>query len=138
VSKAGLGSSPVVQVHVDSTALHAFDLLDNTGRSGLAVVGKDETIVTQTSVTDLKLWLKTPSTALLNQSIMKFLQLVREQDINIQVPVLSCVEKDTLEFVILKLDATRSHRIYVVDSHFHPVKVVSLTDIIALAFDFQP
>ena len=34
--------------------------------------------------------------------------------------------------MIQKLDATRSHRIYVVDAHFRPTKVVSLTDVINL------
>ena len=98
----------------------------------MAVIGQDDALVSQTSVDDLKLWLNMPSSELLDLPILKFLQKIREQDLDIQVPVLSCSEKDSLAFMIQKLDATRSHRIYVVDAHFRPMKVVSLTDVVNL------
>ena len=132
VSKAGLGSAPVVKCHADTPALLAFEMLDNKGRFGMAVIGQDDALVSQTSVDDLKLWLNMPSSELLDLPILKFLQKIREQDLDIQVPVLSCSEKDSLAFMIQKLDATRSHRIYVVDAHFRPMKVVSLTDVVNL------
>ena len=37
-----------------------------------------------------------------------------------------------LSFALLGVQATRSHRIFVVDAKFHPVKVISLTDILRL------
>jgi hypothetical protein len=56
----------------------------------MAVTGEQGRIVTQTSAGDLKLWLKHPQSELLSLPIMKFLQTIRMQDIDITVPVLSC------------------------------------------------
>jgi len=64
--------------------------------------------------------------------IMKFLQQIREQDVDIHVPVLACSEQDSLAFVLQKLDATHSHRLYIVDAFSRPIKVISLTDILGL------
>tara|TARA_R110002050_G_scaffold103214_1_gene212192 strand:- start:385 stop:807 length:423 start_codon:yes stop_codon:yes gene_type:complete len=96
------------------------------GRFGMAVLGEDKTILTQTSANDLKLWLSMPSsevshlllasvwrTALLQPcfllltlvllqlfdlSIIHFLQKIRSQDVDIQVPVLSCSGKQADPF----------------------------------------
>jgi CBS-domain-containing membrane protein len=130
VKDSNIGSAPVIKCNAQSSAVSAFDVLDTTGRFGMAVTGEGEAIVTQTSAHDLKLWLKNPSSDLLNQPIMKFLQVIRSQDIDIQVPVLSAQEKDTLSFIIQKLEATRQHRIYIVDGSYRPIKVISLSDLL--------
>jgi len=130
IKASDLGSTPVIKCVVDSPAVDAFDILDTTGRFGMPVTSQTGPIVTQTSAQDLKLWLKNPSSELLNQPIMRFLQQIRSQDIDIQVPVLSAQDKETLGYIIEKLHATRQHRIYIVDSTFHPTKVISLTDLL--------
>uniref|UniRef100_A0A7S4NRF7 CBS domain-containing protein n=1 Tax=Paramoeba aestuarina TaxID=180227 RepID=A0A7S4NRF7_9EUKA len=130
VKDSGVGTSPVIKTSSHASAVSAFDLLDTTGRFGMAVTGEGDAIVTQTCAHDLKLWLKNPSSDLLGQPIMKFLQVIRSQDIDIQVPVLSAQDKDTLSYVIQKLEATRQHRIYIVDGSYHPIRVVSLTDLL--------
>jgi len=132
VSSVEIGTSPVFTCHADDLARHVFEKLEQKGRFGLAVLGENNVIITQTSAHDLKLWLNMPSSSLLDLPILKFLQRIRSQDIEIQVPVLSCSGKDSLMTIIQKLDATRSHRIFVVDNQFHPVRVVSLTDILTL------
>lgn len=66
----------------------------------MAVIGQDDALVSQTSVDDLKLWLNMPSSELLDLPILKFLQKIREQDLDIQVPVLSCSGKSFHFFIL--------------------------------------
>jgi CBS domain-containing protein len=130
VKDVKVGSSPVLQVKSETSAITAFDLLDTHGRFGIAVTGQEDAILTQTCAGDLKLWLQKPSSQLLDLPVMKFLQIIRANDDDIQVPVLATSEKDTLSHVIQKLEATRQHRIYVVDAKFTPNRVISLTDLL--------
>mmetsp|Transcript_29760 Transcript_29760/g.83142 ORF Transcript_29760/g.83142 Transcript_29760/m.83142 type:complete len:317 (+) Transcript_29760:86-1036(+) len=132
LGKLKIGSSPVIQCSASTPARNAFEILENTGRFGMAVTGEGNTIITQTSAHDLKLWLRNPSSEMLGLPIIQFLQRIRSQDLDIQVPVLSCSEKDSLGMVLLKLQATRAHRIYVLDAQFHPKFVVSLSDVLRL------
>ena len=66
---------------------HSFSI---KGRFGMAILGEGDSLITQSSAQDLKLWLKMPSSELLDLPILKFLQVIRSQDIDIQVPALNC------------------------------------------------
>ena len=52
-----LGTSPVISVLESDSAFAAFTKLDNTGRSGLAVVDARGQIVANTSSSDIKVCL---------------------------------------------------------------------------------
>eukprot|EP00008_Paramoeba_atlantica_P008976 CAMPEP_0201476146 /NCGR_PEP_ID=MMETSP0151_2-20130828/1426_1 /ASSEMBLY_ACC=CAM_ASM_000257 /TAXON_ID=200890 /ORGANISM="Paramoeba atlantica, Strain 621/1 / CCAP 1560/9" /LENGTH=204 /DNA_ID=CAMNT_0047856437 /DNA_START=459 /DNA_END=1073 /DNA_ORIENTATION=- len=130
VKDSGIGSSPVIKAQSSLPTRNAFQILGEKGRFGMAILGEGDSLITQSSAQDLKLWLKMPSSELLDLPILKFLQVIRSQDIDIQVPALNCSDKDSIGFVIQKLEVTRQHRIYVADQAFHPIKVVSLTDIL--------
>jgi len=47
-------------------------------------------------------------------------------------PAIHCNVNDTIEKVLLRLAATRIHRLYIVDEAKHPVSVVSLRDLLQL------
>eukprot|EP00010_Vexillifera_abyssalis_P003651 CAMPEP_0201552324 /NCGR_PEP_ID=MMETSP0173_2-20130828/15038_1 /ASSEMBLY_ACC=CAM_ASM_000268 /TAXON_ID=218659 /ORGANISM="Vexillifera sp., Strain DIVA3 564/2" /LENGTH=213 /DNA_ID=CAMNT_0047962785 /DNA_START=328 /DNA_END=969 /DNA_ORIENTATION=- len=125
-----IGTSPVLSVKNNTSTLEAFAKLDQAGKSGLAVLGDHGEILTSTSGKDLKLWLRSPTSEILQLPILKFLQKIRADEINITALAVTATDKDTLAFVISKLKATRSHRIFVVDAKNAPTRVISLTDIL--------
>jgi CBS-domain-containing membrane protein len=130
VHSSGIGTSPVLKCRSDTPSIKVFEKLKEGRVFGLAIIGFDDCLVTQTSAHDLKLWVSRPSSELLTLPIIQFLQRIRSTDLDIHVPVLSCSEKDSIGYVLQKLEATRSHRIFVTDAHFHPQRVVSLSDIL--------
>jgi len=126
----GIGSSPVLSVNKDTMAINVFRMMDQNKRSGVAVVDEAGVLVGNTSGADLKLFINTPSMSVLQIPIVQFLNQIRNQNIDIMVPVITVVPEDSLALVVGKLAATRVHRVFVVDSKFHPTKVISITDVL--------
>jgi CBS domain-containing protein len=79
-----LGSKPVISVPKDVPAIEAFRLMDKKKISGVAVVDIEGKLVGNTSASDLKLFLKTPSIDLLNMPIMQFLNKIRQEAIDVR------------------------------------------------------
>jgi CBS domain-containing protein len=130
VGASNVGSAPVLAVKKDTVAIDVFRMMDQNKRSGVAVVDDAGMLVGNTSGADLKLFINTPSMSVLQIPIVQFLNQIRSQNIDIMVPVITVTTDDTLAFLIGKLAATRVHRVFVVDSKFHPTKVVSITDVL--------
>eukprot|EP01112_Ceratiomyxa_fruticulosa_P005530 TRINITY_DN1619_c0_g1_i1.p1 TRINITY_DN1619_c0_g1~~TRINITY_DN1619_c0_g1_i1.p1 ORF type:complete len:311 (-),score=37.64 TRINITY_DN1619_c0_g1_i1:275-1207(-) len=125
-----VGTSPVLTAKKDTRAIDVFRLMDLHHRSGVAVVDEHGVLLGNTSGHDLKLFIKNPSLSVLNLPIMQFLNQIRQLQIDIISPSISCGEHDTMGKVISKLAATRVHRLFIVDAEFKPVKVVSISDIL--------
>jgi len=121
-----------LQILESESALHAFKKLDDTGRSGMAVVDGNHHLVSNTSSSDIKLYLKYHEQ--LDQPILEFLNKIRRLDITqpTRTNVFSCKMEDSIYHVIGKLSATKAHRVFLVDENFRPEAVISLTDIIRL------
>lgn len=130
VGELHVGSSPVLAVKKDTVAINVFRLMDQNQRSGVAVIDDSGVLVGNTSGADLKLFINTPSMSVLQIPIVQFLNQIRNQNIDIMVPVITVVPEDTFAHVIGKLAATRVHRVFVVDTRFHPIRVVSITDVL--------
>jgi len=130
VGDLNVGTHPVLSVKKDTKAIDVFRFLDQNQRSGVAVVDETGVLVGNTSGHDLKLFIKTPSMSVLQVPIMQFLNQIRSLNIDIMTPVISVVPEDTFSHVISKLAATRVHRVFVVDSKYHPIKVISITDVL--------
>jgi len=129
-----LGSSPVLSVSTEVFAIDAFKLMDNSKRTGIAVVDQHSQLVGNTSGKDLKLFIGSMNSHdVLKLPILTFLNKIREEKIDITMPSISALSTDNLGYVIQKLAATRVHRIYIVDSDvdYRPLRVISLTDILA-------
>jgi len=135
ISELNVGSKPVICVSQNTKAIEAFRLMDNKKISGVAVVDETGRFIGNTSASDLKLFISSPSLELLHQSILTFLNAIRQESIDIKSPTISCSSHDTLEIVIGKLASTKIHRIFVADdnSGYKPVAVVSITDILRYA-----
>jgi CBS-domain-containing membrane protein len=108
-----------------------FKLLDSKGLTGTAVVGDHGEILTSTSGKDLKLWLvSSQKSGFMKLSIFEFLKTIRNRDLAETALVITVRTSDNLGIALGKLSATHSHRVFVVDVHNHPVRVISLTDIL--------
>jgi len=128
-----LGTSPVLSVSADALAIDAFKLMDNSKRTGIAVVDSQLRLVGNTSGKDLKLFIgSTNSYDVLMLPILTFLNKIREEKIDISMPSIAALTDDTLGYVIQKLASTRVHRLYIVnsDTDYRPIRVISLTDIL--------
>jgi len=66
----------------------------------------------------------------LYHSVGEFVTAVRQADFKAVHPGICCTFDDSFQKVVLKLAATRIHRIYVIDEHRFPVGVVSLHDVL--------
>jgi len=130
VGELNVGSQPVLAVKKDAKAIDVFRLMDQHQRSGVAVVDDSGVLVGNTSGNDLKLFIKTPSMSALQVPITQFLNQIRNLNIDITVPVISIVPEDPFSLVVSKLAATRVHRVFMVDAKYHPIKVVSITDVL--------
>jgi len=128
-----LGKSPVIAVQNSVLTIEAFQQMERSNLSGIAVLNDDGQIIGATSGADLKLFLQFSVRASLDLTIMQFLNMIRQESLRATVPVLVCEETSTLGAVIAKLAATREHRIFVIDSSksFKPIKVISLSDVLA-------
>eukprot|EP01103_Thecamoeba_quadrilineata_P013726 TRINITY_DN3899_c0_g1_i1.p1 TRINITY_DN3899_c0_g1~~TRINITY_DN3899_c0_g1_i1.p1 ORF type:complete len:329 (-),score=46.81 TRINITY_DN3899_c0_g1_i1:115-1077(-) len=133
ISEATIGSSPVISVSHDTPAINTFKLMDDTHHSSLAIVDGEGRLVGNISGRDLKLFIESDcSYDLLKLPIVTFLSQLRNQEIDIRIPVMSVNINETLGLLIGKLAATRVHRLYVVNSSedYSPVRVISLTDVL--------
>jgi len=130
IGDLNVGTHPVLSVRKDVKAIDVFRLMDQNQRSGVAVVDESGVLVGNTSGHDLKLFIKTASMSVLQVPILQFLNQIRNLNIDITVPVITITPEDTFPLVISKLAATRVHRVFVVDTKYHPTKVISITDVL--------
>lgn len=123
----GFISSPVKSILNSSSAFDSFQYMSKFGLSGLAVVNADGRIIHNTSAVDIKLWLICSNT--LEASIEQFLISIRKMSVIERYPVTVCLMKDSFERGVGKLQATKYHRLWIVNDQFNPIGVIALTDI---------
>jgi 5'-AMP-activated protein kinase regulatory gamma subunit len=128
----GLGTKPVIAVPKDIPTIETFRLMDNKKISGVAVVDEHGKLVGNTSASDLKLFLKTPSIELLQMPIITFLNKIRQESIDIHTPTITCKSKDTVALAIGKISSTKVHRLFIADDEvgYKPNACLSITDIL--------
>jgi len=130
LAKAKYITSPVVCIRNTTKAYDAFDKMSNANLSGLAVVDADGKIIHNTSATDIKLWLIQSNS--LEETIEQFLIDVRKLSFLEKYPITVCNMNDGVKKAVGKLQATKYHRLWVVDQNGCPVGVLALTDIFRL------
>jgi len=121
-------TSPVQGVSASTKARDVFSLMASKNLSGLAVTNNDGKLVHNTSATDIKLWLMAGSSTL-NDEIERFLINIRKMSVDERFPVTMCWPKDTLKRAVGKLQATKYHRMWIIDEESRPIGVLALTDI---------
>ncbi|EFC40798.1 cystathionine-beta-synthase [Naegleria gruberi] len=131
VGAADLGVSPVITLEKHNRTIDCFKKMQQMKVSGLAVVDATGILIGNLSARDIKAINPSNLYHSLHQGVHTFVQHIREQSYNESHPAISCSEETELGFVIGRLAANRIHRMYVCDKQLHPVKVISLRDIIA-------
>jgi len=123
------GSKDAVTVNISSRTIDAFKAMSQHRISAVAVVDNEGILLANVSVRDIR---AVSSDARIIQRmylpVREFLVKMNEDKIDILNPGISCHSTDTYGAVLQKLGATRVHRIYIVDSRWHPTGVLSLSD----------
>mmetsp|Transcript_11062 Transcript_11062/g.16738 ORF Transcript_11062/g.16738 Transcript_11062/m.16738 type:complete len:332 (-) Transcript_11062:998-1993(-) len=127
IKQRGYVTSSVKSIKSSTKAYDAFELMSKLDLSGLAVVDNDGKLIHNTSATDIKLWLVASST--LEDSIEQFLINIRKLSLSEKYPITFCTLNDTFKRSVQKLQATRYHRLWIVDEDTKPQGVMALTDI---------
>merc|ERR1712154_50786 len=121
-------TAPIQSVLKTAKAVDAFHLMEELNLSGLAVINEKGVLIHNTSATDIKLWLVKGEESL-DQSIESFLINIRNLSLTERYPITVCSLNDTLKRAVQKLQATKYHRLWIVDNDTKPIGVLALTDI---------
>mmetsp|Transcript_30582 Transcript_30582/g.56524 ORF Transcript_30582/g.56524 Transcript_30582/m.56524 type:complete len:378 (-) Transcript_30582:221-1354(-) len=122
----------VVKVADDESAATAFELLDSTRLSGIAVVDEDGKLIGNTSARDIKNAVMDAGRTGMDMNILSYLAKVRQSQVvkNDKYPSCHVHDDATVGHVVNLLAKTGFHRVFVVDDDMKPVGVVSVADII--------
>eukprot|EP01084_Bolivina_argentea_P065138 118751_1 len=120
--------SPIKSVNRNIKAIEAFKIMNTSNLSGLAVINDNGVLIHNTSATDIKLWLLKGNQSL-NDSIEIFLINIRNLSLTERYPITVCGLNDPLKRAIQKLQATKYHRLWIVDKDTKPIGVLALTDV---------
>ena len=123
-----IGRAPVLAVSATTPAIETFRLMDNKHISGVAVLDAAGAVVANTSSRDLKHFVRSPRRSALLLPIADFLAAVRA-DAAVEAPAVCCTPDDTLAHAMAAIATTNVHRVYVVDPAHHPLRVITLTDV---------
>ena len=122
----------VVKVADDASAASAFELLDSTRLSGIAVVDEDGKLIGNTSARDIKNAVMDAGRTGMDMNILSYLAKVRQSQVvkNDKYPSCHVHDDATVGRVVNLLAKTGFHRVFVVDDDMKPIGVVSVADII--------
>ncbi|KAG0231715.1 cell separation during budding [Actinomortierella wolfii] len=129
----GLVNNNVLAVNGDAKVLDALKMMSHHSVSSLAVLDDQGVLLGNISMTDIKYIMKSLKTSWLWTSCFQLVCKIRlEQGIENgedQYPVLDVNPKSTFGYTLSKLQATKVHRLWIVNETGCAVGVVSLTDV---------
>jgi len=115
-----IGTHQTISINGDRLLTDALQLMSNEGLSSVAVVDNASNVVGNISTADVKLLTKTSSLPLLKSSCIHFISVILSErgigDGKDSFPVFHVNPYSTLAHTVAKLVATRSHRMWVVES----------------------
>jgi len=140
VDGTNLGAREVLAVASTEPALKAFQAIDKTSFSGLAVVDSHGKIIGNTSARDIKYFVLNKGELSLDMPVLEYLAQVRQRVITAsdKAPVCTVRKDASLGRVLGLLSATQYHRLFVVDSKGLPEGVISISDLLNFSvYDFS-
>ncbi|KAF9392667.1 cell separation during budding [Podila verticillata] len=133
LQQCGLTSGKVLSVNGDSKVLDALISMSNNSVSSLAVLDDQGMLLGNISMTDIKHIMKSLRTSWLWISCFQLVCKIRlshgVESGEDQYPILDVNAKSTFGYTLSKLQATKAHRMWVVNDGGCVVGVVSLTDV---------
>ncbi|KAH8727203.1 hypothetical protein GQ44DRAFT_612398 [Phaeosphaeriaceae sp. PMI808] len=120
IKDLSIGSKSVLAINGDKPLAAALELMNNEGVSSLPVLDAQNNVIGNISHFDVRLLTKSTSLPLLRSSCIHFISVIlSERGVNDgkdSFPVFHVNPYSTLAHTVAKLVATRSHRMWVVDS----------------------
>ncbi|TPX32437.1 hypothetical protein SmJEL517_g04436 [Synchytrium microbalum] len=140
VKELGLGTQNVLTVGSEVPVIDALKMMVKLSVSSLGIVDKTGVLLSNLSLADVKWAIQSPSPQFLYDSVMHFRGQVDQQsgiqDGRDSAPVFDITESTTLGYAMSKVIATKTHRVWVTESH-RPKTVISLTDMIKLVASLE-
>jgi len=131
LKELGFLPKQVIAIEYNRRAVDAFKLMAEHRISGVPVLDIERKLMANVSARDLRsLQHDARLFKRLFHSVSEFVSAVRQSETDVMHPSISCTFDDSFQKVVLKMAATRIHRIYVIDEHRCPVSVVSLHDVL--------
>jgi CBS domain-containing protein len=136
IAATGCASRPAITVDESASAYDAFHKLVSAAVGGLAVVNGQGQIVGNLSARDIKNFIKKPRASLLRMPVKQFIAELRNESIDIRVPVFQLTDATPVRRAVFLFAGSRVHRLYIVDNEqsFRPVGVFALSDAIKALF----
>ncbi|KAF2707334.1 hypothetical protein K504DRAFT_504508 [Pleomassaria siparia CBS 279.74] len=120
IKDLSIGSHSVYAINGDKPLTDALELMNNEGMSSLPVLDNQNNVIGNISHVDVRLLTKSTSLPLLRSSCIHFISVIlSERGVNDgkdSFPVFHINPFSTLAHTVAKLVATRSHRMWVVDT----------------------
>uniref|UniRef100_A0A0A8ZL27 CBS domain-containing protein n=1 Tax=Arundo donax TaxID=35708 RepID=A0A0A8ZL27_ARUDO len=125
--------SKIVKVREDEPALKAFRLMRKRGVGGIPVVDETGKAIGSIMIKDVKHLLTASETNRDYRTLTakEFIANARQSSGERQMIIITCKRGDTVKDIILKLDAEKRQRIYVIDEEGNLDGLITLRDIIA-------
>ena len=126
-------------INEDAGAADAFALMASSGRSGIAIVDEEGSLMGNTSARDIRFAALDEGRTAIDTDIISYLAIVRQATAskNDRYPITYVRETDTLLHTIALLAKTGYHRCFVVDKDKKPVGVVSVSDVVNFAISYE-
>ncbi|KAF1843929.1 uncharacterized protein K460DRAFT_290233 [Cucurbitaria berberidis CBS 394.84] len=120
IKDLSLGSNNVLAINGDAPLASALELMNNEGISSLPVLDTYNNVIGNISHVDVRLLTKSTSLPLLRSSCIHFITVILSErgvtDGKDSFPVFHVNPYSTLAHTVAKLVATRSHRMWIVDT----------------------
>lgn len=135
LEQIGLGEAKdVLAVHAHEPVQHAFDIIRKKNVSAVPVLGEDGVLIGNISARHVYYIITARNKLrLLKMAANHFIAATSDQEAtwDIKNTAISCKKTDKVSDVIKRMDAARIHRIYIVDEHNRPFRVIALCDVLA-------
>eukprot|EP00003_Mantamonas_plastica_P023491 TRINITY_DN4239_c0_g2_i1.p2 TRINITY_DN4239_c0_g2~~TRINITY_DN4239_c0_g2_i1.p2 ORF type:complete len:148 (+),score=55.91 TRINITY_DN4239_c0_g2_i1:718-1161(+) len=125
----------VYVVENSETAINAFRFLAEKGISSAGLVDGQGALLGNIGSSDLKGIIPNNDITPILLNVNKYVNMIRSWSTDESAPSVDCTKNTALSHVLLKLDATKVHRLWVIDSKFHPMGLLSLTDVIKCLYN---
>lgn len=114
----------LLSIKSSNTYMDALRILCSNHISAVPIVTEDGTLTGTLSASDLRFLVG-------DQSQFQLLHTPLSDTFDLKRPLLTCKADDTLASVIITLAGSHVHRLYLVDSNGHALKIISLREVIA-------
>jgi len=136
LSELGIKTDDVISCNETDRAIDVFSTMSKNGVSALPILDEEGCFTNVVSASDLKgIGEDCSSFYRLAQNIIDYISPLRQANLKSKYPAISCTLDHTLGQLIQKLNASRIHRVFVVDENKHVVGIASLGDVLRVIYE---